>query len=559
MNRFYPYLIGFLLVAVCGVGLLSCGNWDLPARKSKRECVKPSGVLDARIQQRDVSFSISNGSGTIDRVVWDFGNGSTSATTGMTVSNTYPVANTYVVKATLTNSCGLETTLQRTISVSDAVPPTVTLQPATDVSNTAATLQMTITANGNATITRYGIVYSATNGIPGITDGSAVLERTDQVMVNTTVPFSLTGLQPNTLYYVRAFAVNSGGNPGYSTPVRTFQTGVSPVVAIDSIMAGISTATVQFKVTSLGNPPIAAYGVCYSSDMTSPDLTNAPSATVSNPNVGSNFVELRNLVPNTKYYYRLYVRPAVGNVTYGNVGSFTTQADPVVQGLIAAVSFTNGSLLDASGNNNNVKLVGSPTFITDRKGQANAAILLNGTGDYFFMSENSSLNPEDLSISIWIKPGSFVGRNQEDNKRMQIYNKSQFSDGAFERYSSQIKLENDIGPGITFITDIKQGSKGCQSGVGWQDFTFTSNVNLNDWHHLVFTYTGRSARMYFDNALLYVKDDLPADKIDDCTGGDLKFGAQSKALPWYFEGAMDDIRIYKRALSRSEVETLFRQ
>nr|WP_240543414.1 LamG domain-containing protein [Spirosoma foliorum] len=73
------------------------------------------------------------------------------------------------------------------------------------------------------------------------------------------------------------------------------------------------------------------------------------------------------------------------------------------------------------------------------------------------------------------------------------------------------------------------------------------------------TYSGRSARMYFDNVLLYQKDDLPATSIDKCPGGELKFGAQSQVLPQYFKGALDDIRIYKRVLSASEVETLYNQ
>ncbi len=73
------------------------------------------------------------------------------------------------------------------------------------------------------------------------------------------------------------------------------------------------------------------------------------------------------------------------------------------------------------------------------------------------------------------------------------------------------------------------------------------------------TYSGRSARMYFDNVLLYTTDNLPATMIDACPGGDLKFGAQAQNLPNYFYGAMDDIRIYKRVLSASEVETLFKQ
>ena len=141
---------------------------------------------------------------------------------------------------------------------------------------------------------------------------------------------------------------------------------------------------------------------------------------------------------------------------------------------------------------------------------------------------------------------------------MQVYNKSRFSDGAFEMYSSLLKQENDIGPNITILTDIKQNGN-CQGGIGWQSFPITNRIELNTWHHLVFTYSGRTARMYFDGALQYSKIDLPANAIDKCSGGDLKFGAQYQALPWYFYGAMDDIRIYKRAITSSEVQLLRNQ
>ena len=116
----------------------------------------------------------------------------------------------------------------------------------------------------------------------------------------------------------------------------------------------------------------------------------------------------------------------------------------------------------------------------------------------------------------------------------------------------------DGGSGITILTDIKQNS-GCEGGKGWQSFPLSSNIPLNTWHHVVFTYANRSARMYFDNALLYTTDNLPATAIDKCPGGDLKFGAQCQAFPSYFYGAMDDIRVYKRVLSAAEVQTLYNQ
>lgn len=560
MNRLYPYVLCLITIGLSAAFLASCQNWDLPAKKTQRNCEKPNGTLNAVTQQKKVDFSVTSNSGTIDKIVWDFGDGTTKTTTGLVTSYTYPASKTYTVKATLTNTCGQETVLQKDIAVSDAIEPTVTLQPVTDLFTTSATLKMTITANGNSAITRYGVCYSTTNPVPDITKDNVTPDRTETGTINTPYSFSLAMLQPNTTHYARSFAVNANGKTGYSSPVLTFQTGINPVFEYDTVVTNITTAIAYFRVSSVGRPAVIDYGICYSSTTASPDFSNSIIATVSTPMVGNSSVELNNLMPITKYYYRRFYRTASDKVTYGNVGSFITNSDPVSNGLVASISFTDQSLSDASGFNNNVILKGNPVFVADRKGRANAAILLNGTGDYFYMPENpnNSLNPEDLTVSIWIKPGSFAGRTQNENKRMQIYNKSRFTDSAFERYSSLIKLENDVGPGIVFITDIKQGG-GCQQGKGWQDFLFTSNVDLNQWHHLVMTYTGRQARMYFDNAQLYFKDDLPASRIDPCTGGDLKFGAQYIDLPWYFSGAMDDIRIYKRAISKVEVDALFRQ
>lgn len=545
------YVIGLSLLFMGSQLLLGCNPWELPARKTQRNCVKPAGNLDVLIQQKQVNFSVSSSSGTIDQVLWDFGNGSTTITSGLTATYTYPAANTYTVKATLSNACGIETTLLRTVIVSDASVPTVSLQPAVDISTNSATLGMTVTSTGNANLTRYGVIYSTTNQMPEIGKSDVtVIDKSGSVVVNTPISFVLINLQPNALYYVRSFATNLAG-PGYSTPVQTFRTGSKPAVNITgTLSAGITNASVNFVVMSAGSPAAIEYGICYSSSNPEPGVTNSTVIPVASPTVGMNTtVNLINLVSNVKYYYRSYAKLASGEIIYSTTtGSFTTQIDTLEQDLIASLSFTDGSRFDVSGNNNHANLVNGPTFTTDRKGKANSAILLDGQNDYFSMAENSTLRPANLSISIWIKPTT-VGRI------MQIYNKSQFSDGTQEMYSSLIR-PNTGGTGVVINTDIKQNGN-CQPGIGWQTFSFTSSIQLNIWHHVVMTYSGRSARMYFDNALLFSKDDLPKNTIDECPGGDLKFGAQSQALPNYFFGAMDDVRIYRKALSLSEVQALF--
>jgi hypothetical protein len=553
MNRFYSSLYAGLSLLLLGTLLWACEPWDLPGRKSQRKCDKPSGTIDATIQQRQVSFSIGSSSGTIDKVSWDFGNGSSTVTTGLTTTQTYAASGTYTVRATLSNSCGgsYETTIVRSLTVSDAVAPSVSLQDPTTVSLNSATLPVTITSNGNATITQYGICYSATNPLPEL-GKDATVQGPPSVSVNVAVPLSATALNSNTLYYVRAFATNAAEKTAFSD-VKLFRTGANPVVSINTAAAtaAITSATVGFVLASPGSPAAVEYGICYSSTTNAPDVTNAQTVQVSNPSIGANTtINLTNLTPNTRYYYRAYAKSSSG-VIYSDVSSFTTQVDTVAQDLIASVSFTDQSLLDISGNNNHAILANNPTFTADRKGRVNSAIMLNGSGSYFYMAENSTLRPTALSISIWIKPTTV-------DRRMQIYNKSRFSDGGAEMYSSLIKPSETIAGNITINTDIKQNSN-CQPGAGWQTFPIDSKLAVNTWHHVVLTYSGRSARMYYDGTLLATTDDLPANSLDQCPGGDLKFGAQSQQIPSYFYGALDDIRIYKRAITASEVQTLYNQ
>jgi hypothetical protein len=73
-------------------------------------------------------------------------------------------------------------------------------------------------------------------------------------------------------------------------------------------------------------------------------------------------------------------------------------------GLVAFYAF-NGNANDLSGRGNNGTILGGATFQSDRLGQANQAILLDGVNDYISIPRNSSLEPTNaLTINAWITP-----------------------------------------------------------------------------------------------------------------------------------------------------------
>jgi uncharacterized protein (TIGR02145 family) len=98
-----------------------------------------------------------------------------------------------------------------------APPPTapaVTTMPLTNVTTSSATAGGTILTDGNAAITQSGIVWSKTNATPTLTD-SVIAGTTSKGSFTMT----LTGLDFNTAYYIRAYATNSVGT-GYGDVVK---------------------------------------------------------------------------------------------------------------------------------------------------------------------------------------------------------------------------------------------------------------------------------------------------------------------------------------------------
>ncbi|MDA3930317.1 MAG: FISUMP domain-containing protein, partial [Prolixibacteraceae bacterium] len=85
-------------------------------------------------------------------------------------------------------------------------PPEVQTLEASDIESNSATLNGNVVSDGNATISERGFYWSATNSTPGPADNKETVTGTTGTFNKT-----ISGLQPNTTYYVRAYATNSQG------------------------------------------------------------------------------------------------------------------------------------------------------------------------------------------------------------------------------------------------------------------------------------------------------------------------------------------------------------
>ena len=87
----------------------------------------------------------------------------------------------------------------------ESILPTVTTTAVTQVTETTAVTGGNVTADGNATVTERGVIYSTTQ--------NPTTSNSKKVSGSGIGSFTcnLTGLQANTTYYIRAYAINSKG------------------------------------------------------------------------------------------------------------------------------------------------------------------------------------------------------------------------------------------------------------------------------------------------------------------------------------------------------------
>ena len=134
---------------------------------------------------------------------------------------------------------------------------------------------------------------------------------------------NLSGLESNTYYYVRAYAINNVGT-AYGNEV-TFTT--LPVIELPTITTNVAIAIYQTSAISGGDilkdgwAPILARGVIWST-LQNPNIT-LNTKTNDGTGIGTFLSSIDGLISNTLYYCRAYATNSVGT-SYGNEISFTT-------------------------------------------------------------------------------------------------------------------------------------------------------------------------------------------------------------------------------------------
>jgi hypothetical protein len=236
------------------------------------------------------------------------------------------------------------------------------------------------------------------------------------------------------------------------------------------------------------------------------------------------------LQPSTSYSYRVAASDAAGNISaYSAVASATTGTAVGPAGLVAGYNFDAGSgttAADISGSGNTGTLNGA-TWVSGKYG---GGLMFNGSATVSVPSSSSLNVTSGITLCAWIQPTA----NQSGWRTIM----QKQTDAFFLNASNS--------------TGALRPSGGATVNGNTVWLTGTTANPLNAWTHVCMTYDGSNERLYVNGALAATQ---AASGLIQTTSSPLWIGGNS---PYgeYFIGVIDEARIYNRALSPAEIQTV---
>jgi Concanavalin A-like lectin/glucanases superfamily len=226
--------------------------------------------------------------------------------------------------------------------------------------------------------------------------------------------------------------------------------------------------------------------------------------------------------------------------SYGTLGT-STNSLPVSNGLVAYYSF-DGKTISTTGattttqdviGGNNASFTNMSTTTSRVLGKVGQAITFDGGDDKLTVSTATALAPKPLSVSFWAK----------SNRPVSTYY------GPIGMTTIESWTE-----GWGFYTPGSSEMRFFVEGYSTNYAAFT-NLNPQVWHHYVGVWDGNNIYLYVDGVRGSVTDTYSgAISITN----PLYIGSVDGQSSYDWQGPVDEVRIYNRALSPKEIITLYK-
>ncbi|MBN1529109.1 MAG: PQQ-dependent sugar dehydrogenase, partial [Thermoleophilaceae bacterium] len=215
--------------------------------------------------------------------------------------------------------------------------------------------------------------------------------------------------------------------------------------------------------------------------------------------------------------------PATYRATYSEVAC-TTPAN--LAGAWGFDETTGPTTADASGNNNTGTISGATRTTSGRYG---SALTFDGVNDIVNVADSASLDLTNrATLEAWVNPNALGSAWRtallKEQPGQLVY--ALYANNDFSRPSGHLFTTSDLAT------------------------TGTAPLALNTWTHLAMTWDGTTQRLFLNG--VQVSSQAVSGTLVNSAGA-LRFGGNNVWTEW-FSGALDEIRIYNRALTQAEVQ-----
>ena len=195
--------------------------------------------------------------------------------------------------------------------------------------------------------------------------------------------------------------------------------------------------------------------------------------------------------------------------------------DDIVDPSLEAFYPFNGNAKDITDKYRDLTVYGDTSLTSGKDNSSNSAYYFDGTGDYLEYETNIP-SFDNYTISLWAKPAS-----------------SGPYEAIFSSYNNSVR---------GFQIDFDGSNFHIRKSSG--DNIVLSTAQLDVWTFIAFTYDGT-------NSIAYINNESPVSDAGGTTEFNLFRIGMNRAGGTYFTGAIDELRIYNRALTASEISSLY--
>lgn len=493
----------FIIIAVFMV-LYGCNSEDNQPENPDPPTASFS-VSSATIEEGEQIVYTSTSSGTVESLKWEFEGGDIITSTQNVVSVTYTKSGSFSVKLIATNTGGSDNA-EVTVTIVESMPE-IQANFAANATNVAIGSEVTFTDASIGEPTQWAWVFEG--GTPATSD-----------LENPKVFYNQSGTFRVTLDITKDGTTDQEVKENFITVFEpasaAFTADVTEILEGEQVQfTDQSTNADQWIWTFQGGTP-------ETSTEQNPLITYETAGeynatlTVSNSN-STDTLEKEMLI---------IVKPKID----------------IESDLVSYYKFENNVNDEINPGDPGVAL-GGVSYVSDRNGNANSAISFDGTSAYVNF-ENQIPGPDyqgDLTFSFWLN----TANANNEATLVSIYSLKTRID--IRKVNDKIVYKvvfRGNGAASTAVTETVEGS-------------FSDNT----WTHVVVRHIAADKfELYFDNQLVgredIVRAQITEQNLNSYIGAlDTGSGTQSE----FFEGTLDNFRVYTRALTNDEISALFEE